>query len=226
MRYLKYAKWTIWAVITLLVVAVLHYTLPHHDIVRIVKVEYRMVEIGDNSIFWSRADVGMNDSVMRDVPFIYAVYPNGSPIEYRNEDTGWGWPPYFKIDSGRLVTQASDLVSSSSAPIWVNVTHYGWRNALFSSYPNAISVARVAGPDVTIIPWLNIVILTALAFVLFMLRRMWLQFRERMIDPAVVRAEQAINRVDAGVDDARASARGLWGRFTGWLDSWKSKPKR
>ncbi|NPD13850.1 DUF1523 family protein [Xinfangfangia sp. D13-10-4-6] len=223
---MKYVKWTLWTLLAAFVAAFLHYNLPHHDIVRIVKVENKMVEIGENSIFWSRADVGMTNSNIRDVSFIYAVYPDGRPIEFRNEDTGWGWPPYFKIDSGRLITQASDLVSTANDPVWVNLTHYGWRNALFSIYPNAISATRVEGPDVTIIPWVNIIILATLVFVIFMLWRMWVQFRERMIDPAMVRAEQAINRVDASMDEARAGARGVWGRFSAWLDTWKSKPKR
>ena len=75
----------------------------------------------------------------------------------------------------------------------------------------------VAGPDVSIFPWVNIAILTALAFLLFMLRRMWLQFRERMIDPALEDVGDALVRADARADAARANARTSWGRFTSWL---------
>lgn len=223
---MRYVKWTFWLLIFLLVGGFLHYTLPQHDIVRIVGTENRRVDIGENSIFWSRAEVGMTNSTSRDVFFIDAVYPNGKVMTYRNEDTGWGWPPYFKIDSFGLQTRAKELVSTAADPVWVEVTHYGWRNKFFTIFPNAVSVKQVAGPDVVVIPWISILILVVLAFLLFMIRRMWMQFRERMVDPAMVRAERAMNRVDAGVDDMRDNARGVWGRFSAWLDSWKSKPKR
>lgn len=223
---MRYVKWTVWLLLAILAFGFFHYTLPQHDIVRIVKVENRMVEIDENSIFWSRADVGMANSAMRDVPFIHAVFPNGRTIEYRNEDTGWGWPPYFKIDSGRLTTQASDLISTATDPVWVMVTHYGWRNLLFSIYPNAVAVRRVDGPDATVIPWVSIIILGFLAFILLMIRKMWLQFRERTVDPALDRAGEAWDKVDARADAAAGEVRGVWGRFTGWLGTWKGKPRR
>ena len=142
---MRYVKWTFWLLIFVLVGGFLHYTLPQHDIVRIAGIENRRIDIGENSIFWSRAEVGMTDSTSRDVFFINAVYPNGKTMEYRNEDTGWGWPPYFKIDSFGLQTRTKDLVSTASDPVWVQVTHYGWRNKFFTIVPNAVSVKRVAG---------------------------------------------------------------------------------
>ena len=50
-----------------------------------------------------------------------------------------------------------------------------------------------------------------------MLRRMWLQFRERTIDPALEDMGDALVRADARADAARANARTSWGRFTAWL---------
>jgi hypothetical protein len=138
-------------------------------------------------------------------------------MEYRNEDTGWGWPPYFKINSSSLQTQATSLISTEENPKWVAITHYGWRNNFFTIFPNATSVRVVEGPDVTLIPWMNIVILTVLAGLLFMLWRMWAQFRERMIDPAIEDMGVAIDNLDARADQARANARTRWGRFKAWL---------
>lgn len=223
---MRYVKWTVWLLLALLVFGFFHYTLPQHDIVRIVGTENRRVDIGDNSIFWSRAEVGMADSTSRDVFFINAVYPNGKTMEYRNEDTGWGWPPYFKVDSFGLQTQAKELISTVDKPIWVSITHYGWRNKLFTIFPNAVAVKQVEGPDTTIIPWVNIVILGFLAFVLLMIRKMWLQFRERTVDPALDRAGDAWDRVDARADAAADEVKGAWGRFTGWLGTWKGKPRK
>ena len=214
----RYLKWGFWTVLILIVGGFLHYTLPQHDIVRITGTYNRLTTVGENSIFYATPDAGTGESaVTRDIRFIEAVRPNGKVIVYRNEDTGWVWPPYFKYDSSNLQAEASNLKSTADAPVWVSVTHYGWRIAWMSIYPNAVRVRVVEGPDVSIFPWVNIVILTALAFLLVMLRRMWLQFRERTIDPALEDMSDALGRADARSDAARANARTSWGRFTSWL---------
>ncbi len=224
---MRYAKWTILTLLALTVFGFFHYTLPQHDIVRIVNTYQERQDLDDwTRIFWASPDDQATGLINRDVQFIQAVDADGKPHVYRNEDTGWSWPPYFKFDTANLQTQAEDLKSTAEAPKWVSVTHYGWRIVYLSTFPNAISVRPVEGPDATIIPWVNIVILTFLAVVLFMLRRMWLQFRERMIDPMVEDAEEAWDSVDARADQAAAKARGLWGRFRAWLDTWKGKPRR
>lgn len=188
---MRFVKWTFRIIVAILGLTFLHYTLPQHDIVRIVGTENRRVDIGENAWFWAANDVGTAASTSRDIFFINAVYPDGDTMEYRNEDTGWGWPPYFKMDSFSTQTQAKELISSPDSPIWVSVTHYGWRNQLFTIFPNAIALKRVDGPDVTIIPWVNIVLLGVLLGIFLLIRAMWLQFRERMIDPAVIEAEEA-----------------------------------
>ncbi len=214
---MRYLKWGFWATLALLVFAFLHYTLPQRDIVRIVGAESRRIDFGENSIFWARPETGMAVDGSRDVFFIRAIRENGRAIEYRNEDTGWGWPPYFKINSSTLQTEATNLISNSATPQWVAITHYGWRNNLFTIFPNAVRVRALADPSVTLIPWVNIIILTILAALLFMLRRMWLQFRERTIDPALDGMGDAFDRADARADVARANARTSWGRFRAWL---------
>ena len=199
---MRYVKWSLGGLVALMLFAFLHYTLLQHDIVRIVGTENRRMDIGENAWFFASPDVGTAASTSRDIFFINAVYPDGGTMEYRNEDTGWGWPPYFKMDSFSVATAAKELVSTKANPVWVSVTHYGWRNQLFTIFPNAVSLRQVDGPDATIIPWVNIVILSAFLLVLFMVRRMWLQFRERTIDPAVIDMQE-------GIDDLESGARGF-----------------
>jgi len=214
----RYFKWGFRIVLVLTVGGMLHYTLPQRDIVRITGTYNRLTTVGENSFFYATPDAGTGEStVTRDIRFIEAVRPNGRVIVYRNEDTGWVWPPYFKYDSSNLQAEASNLKSPADAPVWVAVTHYGWRIAWMSIYPNAVRLRVVDGPDTSLFPWVNIVILTALAFLLFMVRRMWLQFRERMIDPALEDMSDALARADARADAARANARTSWGRFKAWL---------
>ncbi len=191
-------KWALRILVVLILGAFLHYTLPQHDVVQIINTYNKNTPIGANWMFYSIEDTGTGvetTSTIRDIRFIDAVYADGeSVMVYRNEDTGWFWPPYFKWDSSTLQAEAQNLKSDKANPQWVSITHYGWRLPIFSIFPNAVSVTPVEGPDVTIIPYVNIVILTFLAFLVFMIRRMWLQFRERMVDPAVAEVEEAGDR--------------------------------
>lgn len=209
---MRYLKWSVLGTLALLVFAFLHYTLPQTDIVRIVGTENRRMDLGENSWFWAAPDVGTGSGTSRDIFFINAVYPDGSTMEYRNEDTGWGWPPYFKMDSSSTNTEAKELQSTTAAPKWVAVTHYGWRNELFTIFPNAISLRQVESPDVRIIPWVSIVILTLLAGLVAMVWRMLAQFRERMIEPAVIEAQEAFDDLDRRADRARAGVGGWFRR--------------
>jgi len=223
----RYVKWTFRVLLLLIVVGFLHYTLPHHDIVRITGTYNRLTTVGtENAWAYASPDTGTADSTTtRDIRFIEAVYPDGGVIVYRNEDTGWVWPPYFKYDSSNLQAEAGNLKSAGAAPKWVSVTHYGWRFPLLSIYPNAVSVKEVAGPDVRIIPYVNILVLLALAFGVFMIRRMWAQFWERTVEPVVAEVEETWDGVEAQAGAAKASASGFFGRIGAWLSTWKKKPK-
>jgi hypothetical protein len=187
---LIYLSW-VQALILALVLPFLHYNLPQHDVVRITETGNRLTTLGSiNQYFYASQDLGTVNSTSRDVRFIDAVYPDGSVMVFRNEDTGF-WPPYLKFDSSNLQAEASNYKSTAETPKWVSITHYGWRIGFESIFPNAVRITPVDGPDVTIIPWSSILILSLLAAGVFMARRMWLQFWERMVDPAVARAEEA-----------------------------------
>ncbi len=203
---MRKVKWAFWILVILIAGLFLNYNLPQHDVVRITDTYNRQTPLGTiNSYFYAAEDAGATSGTtnIRDVRFIDAVYPSGKVIVYRNEDTGF-WPPYLKFDSSNLQAQGSNMKSTAEAPKWVMVTHYGWRIPIESIYPNAVKISPVAGPDVTFIPWVNIIILVLLAAGLFMLRRMWLQFWERMVDPAV-----------ASVEEAGDKAKGWFGRMFG-----------
>lgn len=181
---MKYVKWTFLAVILIVVGGFLHYTLPQHDIVRVVNTYQERQDLNDwTRIFWSSPDDQSGTLTNRDVQFISAIQTNGKPMVYRNEDTGWNWPPYFKFDTANLQAEAADLKSTSEAPKWVAIKHYGWRIEFFSIYPNAISVRAVTDPDARIIPWLNIVILITLAAVFWAIYVRWKRFWSGRKDP-------------------------------------------
>ena len=211
-------KWVFRIVAALMVLGFLHYTLPQHDIVKITNTYNRLTTIGaENSWAYASPDSGTQESaVTRDIRFIEAAYPDGGVMVYRNEDTGWIWPPYFKYDSSNLQAEAGNLKSDAANPKWVVVTHYGWRLPILSIYPNAVKVREAAGPDEQIIPWVSIFVIAFLIFAVFMIRRMWAQFWERSVEP--VAAE-----VGETWDGVEARATGFVGRIRAWLGTWRKK---
>lgn len=183
---MTYVKWTFIIIFWLLVAAFLHYTLPQHDIARITDTYEKRIDVGDNRWFWAQADVGTDGTVPnRDVFFIQARLADGDVMVYRNEDTGWGWPPYFKFNTSNLQAEAADLRSTAADPVWVAIKHYGWRAEVFTIFPNAISVRTVAGPDATVIPWTTIVILIVLAAAGWALWVRWRRFHRDRLAPAL-----------------------------------------
>lgn len=220
-------KWGIRIVLILIVGLFLHYTLPQRDVVQIINTYNKNTPIGANWMFYSIEDTGTGvetTSTIRDIRYIDAVYPDGTSVMvYRNEDTGWFWPPYFKWDSSTLQAEATNLKSDKTAPKWVAITHYGWRMPIFSIFPNAVKVSPVDGPDVRLIPWVNIIILGFLAFAIFMIRKMWLQFRERMVDPALADVGETFDAVGAKAEAAKKEARGFFGRIGAWINTWRAK---
>ena len=219
------------AIPILIVALVLHYVLPQHDIVRVVNTYQERQDLGDwTRIFWADPDSQSTTLVNRDVQFIQTVKKKTfllgfipreatEPMVYRNEDTGWGWPFYFKFDTASLQTEADDLRSTPENPKWAVMTHYGWRNEYVSAFPNAVSIRPVASPDVMIIPWFNIGFFIFLIFAIGTVRAMWFQFRERMIDPALDAAGDRMDLAEARMDARRSKMRR-------WLDSWKPKDRR
>lgn len=205
---MTYIKWTIRIILLLIIGGFLHYTLPQRDIVYVVNTyEERQDFGGFGDIFWKNTrGATANAPATRDVLFIEAVRPDGEVSVYRNQDTGFGWPPYFKFDTANLKAEASKVISNEDNPKWMAIRHYGWRNTwLFGGiFPNALSMTPVDGPDAQLIPWFNIVFLVVLLVVAITIWRLWRNFRLRRIDPVL-----------EDIDDAGDAARGWFSRLTG-----------
>ncbi|NOD32003.1 DUF1523 family protein [Ruegeria atlantica] len=214
---MAYVKWAFIIIFWGTIAVVLQYSLPQHDIVRIVNTYEERQDLNDwTRIFWSEPEDQSTSLSNRDVQFIQAVRANGKPIVYRNEDTGWGWPPYFKFDTANLYTEANDAKSTKENPKWVVVTHYGWRNEFMSIFPNAIFIKDVEGPDVRIIPWFNIIFLTIFAAFVWAIWVRWRRFRQARIDPMIENVEDGLYAAGDAIEERH-------NRFRRWLDSWKSK---
>ena len=180
MRVLKWLFWiSVWAV----VLGFLHYTLPQKDVVQIVGTDIRRTDVGDRPLFWARPDSGQAALDTRDVRFIRALYQDGDTMEYRNEDTGFGWPPYFKFDADELQTRAA--VAAREQEGWFAVSRYGLRSNLLTIYPNALSIRPVAGPDAFVISWTRWIVLVLVVMVLWFLTTRWIRFKQSRISPVL-----------------------------------------
>ena len=179
---MKWIKRIFLVVIVIFFSGFLVYFLPDRDIVQVVGTDVKRMDIGHAPWGWDRPDANTQSQSTRDVRFVNAVWADGKARVYRNEDTNWSFPPYFKFDSGDLSAKAQSL-SKSNDEIWVAVTHYGWRIKLLSMFPNAVRVRVVDGPNAMLIPWFNIVFLSLLAFIFISIFRMMRRFKKRRIDP-------------------------------------------
>lgn len=222
-----------WALIILAIpaflfaAAMLHYTLPGRDIVQIVGTDVKRMDVGKSSWFWASQDAGTNQTWTRDVRFINAVWPNGKPRVYRNEDTNWNWPPYLKFDSGNLTAEAQALAQQQNK--WVAITHYGWRIELFSIFPNAVNIKRIEGPNVLLIPWFNILFFCTLGFLITMTYLAVKRFKERRIDPVLEDIDEITDNISDDVsehaDAARDKVREATSGFQAWFKRWFGESK-
>lgn len=214
---MRYVKIVLIALPALIVLGFLHYTLPTRDIVRIVDTENRRVHIGGvTAMFWNESEPSDATTDTRDIKFISAIKPNGHPMVFRNEDTGWGWPPYMKFDSASLQARAADLMSTQDSPRWVAVRNYGWRMEFLSIYPNALSVRAVDGPNVTLIPWTTIFVVLGLLILGFLVWRFFSRFFEKRIDPVAKDVAEAFDTANAKMEAQRAETRTGWHKFREW----------
>ena len=123
-------------------IAFLNYFLPHHAVLRVVGIQVKHVGTLPGG---------------RDVYFINAEdIETKTPRVFHNEDTGWGFPWYFKFNSSDIQAAAQSIASEQGTAA---ITFYGWRIQIFSMYPNVLKIRRAA-PGTVIIPWFNIAFFT------------------------------------------------------------------
>ena len=124
-------------------IAFLDYVLPHHAVLRIVGTEVKRVS----------PSIGQRTAGTLDVRYIYAEeIESKKPRVFRNEDTGFGFPWYFKFNSADVQAAAQSIANEHGTAAF---TYYGWRIQIFSLFPNVIKIAR-AEPGTWTIPWFNL----------------------------------------------------------------------
>lgn len=135
----------------------LHYILPRYMVAEISGADSKRAE----GIHLREATVSPTG---KDVYFIYIIAEDGSSAVMRNEDTGWGLPPYFKFNAADLQAKAQSVKGKK-----LQIGYYGWRNQLLGLFPNTLSIrdARDGDPQAS---WTRNIVFTlwwALIIILF-----------------------------------------------------------
>lgn len=140
----------------------LYYILPQSDVVLITGVEVKRVD--DDGVINAENPA---DGPTRDVYFINTENPDTKKVMvYRNEDTGWSFPWYFKFDSADIQAKAQGY--SRDAQQLALIRHYGWRIQILSVFPNITSIEATSSRQEPY-PWFNTIFFSVVATALLAL---------------------------------------------------------
>lgn len=150
------------AVIALLLLAgLLAYVLPQH---RVAYIDGSEVRRGDGTVIKNSSDLPPRQEPGIDMYYVYASNPARTDVYvFRNEDTGFGFPWYFKMDSAELQARAQ-LLARKEGQLAL-VTYYGWRIPVLKLFPNAVDIEAWDRAEE---PWpvFNLTVLALLAIAL------------------------------------------------------------
>ncbi|WP_426160368.1 MULTISPECIES: DUF1523 family protein [Pseudomonas] len=132
----------------------LYYVLPQYDVVSITGVEVKRVD--DDGVINAENPA---DGPTRDVYFINTEHPSTKAVTvYRNEDTGWSFPWYFKFDSADVQAKAQGYSRDSQQLALIR--YYGWRIQILSVFPNITDIEATTSREEPF-PWFNTIFLGA-----------------------------------------------------------------
>ncbi|MEM9099056.1 MAG: DUF1523 family protein [Pseudomonadota bacterium] len=206
MSFFTYLRYGLATALLLTIGGFLHYSLPDRDIVHIVGTEVVRM---DNQL---QEDGSL---VNKDQPRINAVWPDGGASVYRNEDTDWSWPPYFKFDSANLQAEAQNYANRGGERTYVVIRHYGWRIPWLSMFPNALSVRDAEGADEQLIPWFNITLVGFLLISVLVIRRLMIMLFDRHVAPVVDHIDKELDETADALSDRYKGIKGWFRRRTG-----------
>ena len=164
-KFFKYFLFLVVFVFHGFMFAVVDYVFPHYDVTRVTGVEVKRVD-KDGPITKSNPA----DGPTRDVYFINTQNDDGKIMVYRNEDTRWGFPFYFKFGSANLQAQVQALGNENKL---VQIKYYGWRMTMFDEYRNAVAVKEISGDVTPSHPILSWVFYAFLLITLFLLSNLY-----------------------------------------------------
>lgn len=160
-RFFKHFFLLLALVFHIILAAAVNFVFPSYSVTHITGVEVKRVD-KDGPI--TKANPA--DGPTRDVYYIYTQDPeNDKVMVYRNEDTRWGFPFYFKFDSADLQAKAQGFANEKQK---VQVKYYGWRLVMFDEFRNIVSMKEIANDESISLPILSYIFYFILLISLFL----------------------------------------------------------
>lgn len=135
----------------LVLVGAVNYAFPAYEVTTVTGMEVRRM---DKDGLISAANPA--DGVVRDVYFLFTEQPESKKVMvYRNEDTGWGLPFYFKFNSADLQAKAQAFANEKQI---VEIKYYGWRVNWLNEFRNIVSIKPLAEGQGGSTPWVSYIL--------------------------------------------------------------------
>ncbi|WP_273397522.1 DUF1523 family protein [Actinobacillus porcinus] len=135
-KFIKYFLIIVVVLFHAVLFAGINFVFPHYETTHVTGVEVKRVD-KDGPITKANPE----DGPTRDVYYIYTQRTGETqPTVYRNEDTRWAFPFYFKFDSAVQQARASGFEQNQKR---VEIKYYGWNMVMFNEFRNVISMEEV-----------------------------------------------------------------------------------
>lgn len=145
----------------IVLIGAVNYAFPSYEATKITGLEVKRVD-KDGPL--SKSNTA--DGPIRDAYYIYTENPETKKVKvYRNEDTGWGLPFYFKFDSADLQAKAQGFANEQQL---VQIKYYGWRINMLNEFSNIISIKPLAESETKANPIVSYILYAFLALTLFL----------------------------------------------------------
>ncbi|QIW15329.1 hypothetical protein A4G20_02760 [Pasteurellaceae bacterium RH1A] len=157
-------KWFLMLVLLslhIVLVGVVNYSFPSYDVTNITSGDVRRVD-KDGVISASNPA----DGEIRDVYYLFTSNnATEKAIQYRNDNTGWGYPFYFKFNSGEIQARAMAFAEKKQT---VQIKYYGWNAPMFNEERKLVSVQAFNEGDSKSLPIVSYILYAFFALTFFL----------------------------------------------------------
>lgn len=145
----------------IVLIGAVNYAFPSYDVTMVTTGDVRRVD-KDGIISASNPA----DGEIRDVYYLYTSNDQTEKaIQYRNENTGWGFPFYFKFNSGEV--QAKALAFAEKKQL-VQIKYYGWNIPMLNEERKLVSVKAMNEGDTKSLPIVSYILYAFFALTFFL----------------------------------------------------------
>ncbi len=139
---------------------IVNYAMPSYDETYVTGMEVRRM---DKDGVISKANPA--DGEVRDVYFLFTESEPNKVMVYRNEDTGWGLPPYFKFGSADIQAKAQAYANEKQR---VQIKYYGWRINWMNEFRNIVSIKPLLEGETVAKPIVSYVLYGVIVLLFFL----------------------------------------------------------